>query len=79
MSTLKQKLRGIAENELSKLTSDMRDRAAALTCDSVIDAELLLRLAGDGKTKVLRNRAITALVNAKEIELLEQLADNGTE
>ena len=74
MSTLKAKLRGIAEAELSGMISDLQVHAVRLTKDSAVIGETLLRLAAGGKVQVLHNKAIKALVATKEAELLESLS-----
>ena len=79
MSTLKEKLRGIAEAELSGMISDLQVHAVKLTKDSAVIGETLLRLAAGGKVQVLRNKAIKALTDAKEAELLESLSKQETE
>ena len=74
MSTLKAKLRGIAEAELSGMISDLQGHAVRLTKDSAVIGETLLRLAAGGKVQVLHNKVIRALVATKEAELLESLS-----
>ena len=74
MSTLKEKLRGIAEAELSGMISDLQVHAVKLTKDSAVIGETLLRLAAGGKVQVLHNKVIRALVATKEAELLESLS-----
>ena len=79
MSTLKAKLRGIAEDELLATARQIHDLAAKLTKDIAIDRDTLLRLAAGGKVQVLHNKAIKALTDAKEAELLESLSKQETE
>ena len=74
MSTLKAKLRGIAEAELSGMISDLQVHAVRLTKDSAVIGETLLRLAAGGKVQVLHNKVIRALVATKGAELLESLS-----
>jgi len=78
MSTLKAKLRERAERELNGLVDALIVSAGRRAPKSITGSELL-RIAAGGKTQVLRNKAIKALTDAKEAELLESLSKQETE
>ncbi len=78
MSSLRKRLRELAETEAEVIIDNLIVKAGELAPPSVTGSDLL-RIASGGKTQVLRNKVIKQLADAMEVKLLGQLNDESDE
>ncbi len=78
MSSLRKRLREMAESELDSMVAELV-HAANNAGTGTIDGSALLRIAAGGKTQVLRESVIKRLCDEMEAKLLTKLNDESDE